>query len=235
MVRIGHRGAAGWEPQNTISSFKKAIALDCDVIETDLHVCRSGEIVLCHDARIDKSSDGAGLIADLTLDELKSFDFGKGERIVQLEELLALAEGRVRLNLELKSDGSGIAAASVIEETIRRTSWNAEDFLITSFNHPELVMFHAELPSVPVGALIKSVLIDTVSYLDQLDVSVLVTSLEFINQSLVDDVHDSDRSVFVYTVNEPHDIDRMYELGVDGIISNYPDRVSKVESRSRFP
>ena len=224
MVRIAHRGASGWEPQNTRLAFEKAIELGCDLIETDVHVCRSGELVLCHDARIDSTSNGTGLIADMDLEELKQYDFGKGQSIMCLDDLLDLAEGRVGVNIELKSTGSGLSCARVLKQAEQVSSWWADHAVVTSFNHRELTAFHRELPDIRFGALIKSILLDTVSYLHQLDASFLVSSIEFIDKQLVDEVHASDRDVYVYTVNDPVDIERMQSLGVDGLIGNYPDR-----------
>jgi glycerophosphoryl diester phosphodiesterase len=224
MVRIAHRGASGWEPQNTRLAFEKAIELGCDLIETDVHVCRSGELVLCHDARIDSTSNGTGFIAHMSLEELKQYDFGKGERIMCLEDLLELAETRVGVNIELKSPGSGRSCAHVLKQAVQDSLWWSDHAAVTSFNHRELAAFHALLPDIRTGALIKSILLDTVSYLHQLDASFLVSSIEFIDKQLVDEVHASDRDVYVYTVNDPVDIERMQSLGVDGLIGNYPDR-----------
>jgi glycerophosphoryl diester phosphodiesterase len=224
MVRIAHRGASGWEPQNTRLAFEKAIELGCDLIETDVHVCGSGELVLCHDARIDSTSTGSGFISHMTLAQLEQFDFGKGEKIMRLEDLLDLAEGRVGVNIELKSPGSAQACAHILSTVMETSDWWGDHAAITSFNHRELTAFHRELPHIRAGALIKSILLDTVSYLDQLDASFLVSSIEFVNSQLVDEVHASNRDVYVYTVNDPVDIERMQSLGVDGLIGNYPDR-----------
>lgn len=233
MIRIGHRGAAGWEPQNTELSFKKAIDLKCDFIETDLHICKSGEIVLFHDARIDSFTNGSGYISELSITELKKFDFGKGQSIVQLEDLLKLAEGKVKLNLELKSRGTGIAAAEILKKTLNETSWKASDFCVSSFNHPELLTFHERLPDVPVGLLIKSILMNTTEYMDSLNIDLLVSSLEFLTPELVEEIHEAGKRVFVYTVNYEEDITEMISLKVDGIVSNFPERIPKSRLQNR--
>ena len=225
MICIGHRGAAGSAPQNTRISFTNAIESGCDYIETDVHLCKSGEAVLCHDARIDSTSNGSGEIAELSLTELRSFDFGRGQRIMTLTELLDLCAGKIRLNLELKSEGSGAYTARLLGRQFQANAWKPEDILVTSFNHRELRHFQSAAPQVPTGALIKAVLVDEAAYVDSLGCSVLVSSLEFINAQLVSDLHALGKQVFVYTVNEPEDITRMGRIGVDGIISNFPERV----------
>jgi glycerophosphoryl diester phosphodiesterase len=141
-----------------------------------------------------------------------------------LEDLLELAETRVGVNIELKSPGSGRSCAHVLKQAVQDSLWWSDHAAVTSFNHRELAAFHALLPDIRTGALIKSILLDTVSYLHQLDASFLVSSIEFIDKQLVDEVHASDRDVYVYTVNDPVDIERMQSLGVDGLIGNYPDR-----------
>ncbi len=225
MICIGHRGAAGWEPQNTCLAFDKAITLGCDYIETDIHICKSGEMVLCHDARIDSTSDGKGFIRDLTLKELLTFDFGKNQQIMTLEELLEQCRGKINLNLELKSTGSGAAVAATLTREIQSGNWNPSQLLITSFNHLELQSFHSLASSIPTGALIKSVLIGQADYIRSLGCDTLVGSLEFASKELVRSMHTAGIQILVYTVNDPRDIDHMIEIGVDGIISNYPDRV----------
>ncbi len=225
MICIGHRGAAGWEPQNTFLAFEKAITLGCDFIETDIHICKSGEMVLCHDAKIDSTSDGIGHIKDLTLEELRTFDFGKHQQIMTFEELLDQCRDRINLNLELKSDGSGAATAALLTDQIRLGTWKPYQLLITSFNHLELQIFHTLAPAIPTGALIKSVLIDEAEYVTSLGCKALVASLEFTSVELVRQMHAARIAVYVYTANDPRDIDYFIEMGVDGIISNYPDRV----------
>lgn len=234
MIRIGHRGAAGWEPQNTRLSFEKAITLGCDFIETDVHLCKTGELILCHDARIDATSNGTGLIAEMSLDELQRYDFGKGQTVMHLEQLLDLAIDRIGLNIELKGPGSGTATAGVLKkELVDPSGWWHNHLMVTSFNHRELRAFQNALPSVPAGALIKAVLLDTAAYLDQLDVSFLVTSVEFIDKDLVGEVHATGRDVYVYTVDDPADIARMQHLGADGLIGNFPDRFPLPEPHLR--
>jgi glycerophosphoryl diester phosphodiesterase len=225
MLKIGHRGAAGWEPQNTWLSFKHAIALGCDVIETDIRICSTGEGVLIHDAKIKDSSGKSHAVSKLSLTELRTFDLGKNQRIMTLEDLLTKIPGGVNLNLELKSVGSALLTARILRKAILESNWTSENFTITSFNHPELLIFKEELPEIQIGALIKSVMVDPCRYLDNLGISLIVTSLEFVTNDLVAILHLSGKLVYIYTVDEPEDIKSMFDMQVDGIISNYPDRI----------
>jgi glycerophosphoryl diester phosphodiesterase len=226
MIKIGHRGAAGWEPQNTWLSFKHAISLACDIIETDIRICGTGEAVLIHDAKIKDSSGKIHTVGTLSLTELRTFDLGKNQKIMTLDNLLTKIPGGVNLNLELKSDGSALLTARILRKVILESDWTPENFTITSFNHPELLIFKNELPEIRIGALIKSVMVDPCRYLDTLGISLIVTSLEFVTKNMVDDLHSSGKIVYVYTVDEPEDIKNMFDMKVDGIISNYPDRIT---------
>lgn len=226
MLKIGHRGAAGWEPQNTWLSFKHAISLGCDVIETDIRICSTGEAVLIHDAKIKDSSGKSHVVGNLSLTELRTFNLGKNQRIMTLEDLLTKIPGGVNLNLELKSVGSALLTARILQKAILESNWTPENFTITSFNHPELMIFKNEMPEIQIGALIKSIMVDPCRYLDNLGISLIVTSLEFVTKNLVEVLHASGKFVYVYTVNEPEDIKSMFDMQVDGIISNYPDRIT---------
>ncbi|NQT59623.1 MAG: glycerophosphodiester phosphodiesterase [Bacteroidetes bacterium] len=226
MLRIGHRGAAGWEPQNTWLSFERAVSIACDIIETDIRICGTGEAVLIHDAKIKDSSGKSYTVGELSLAELRKIDLGKNQKIMTLENLLSKIQSGTRLNLELKSIGSAMLVARILRKAISETGWDYKDFMITSFIHPELIILKNELPEISVGALIKSIMVDPCSYLDDLGISLIVTSLEFITKNLVDEMHTSGKQVYIYTVDDPDDIQSMFDMQVDGIISNYPDRIT---------
>ena len=228
MLKIGHRGAAGWEPQNTWLSFAHALALPCDIIETDIRICGSGEAVLIHDAKIKDSSGTSHTVGKLSLTELRTFNLGKNQKIMTLDNLLTKLPGGVKLNLELKSIGSALLTARILRKAMLESKWTPEDFTITSFNHPELLIFKNELPEIQIGVLIKSVMVNPCGYQDNLGISLMITSLEFITKNLIDELHSSGKLVYVYTVDEPEDIKSMCDMQVDGIISNYPDRIDLV-------
>ena len=102
VVKVGHRGAAGHEPENTLRSFRKALDLGADMVELDVHLCGTGELVVIHDETVDRTTDGSGSVRDMPFHELRGLDAGKGERIPTLREVLDLLEGRAGVNIELK-------------------------------------------------------------------------------------------------------------------------------------
>ena len=119
VLRIGHRGAAGRAPENTLFSFEKAVLLGCDMTELDVHLCRSGEIVVIHDETVDRTTDGSGRVSDLTLNELKLLNAGQGEAIPTLYEVLSLLRDMISLNIELK----GLGTAKPVSDLVKELGW----------------------------------------------------------------------------------------------------------------
>lgn len=226
MQRIGHRGAAGWEPQNTELSFLKAIDLDCDMIETDVHLCATGELVLAHDPWVSGlGTEQSSIIRTTGLQELRQHDLGRAQHMMLLEELLDLAEGRIALDIELKAPGTGAAVAAVLKQRLQSHRFEASALLVTSFIHRELITFKQLLPEVRIGILLKAALIDPAAYIEKLDAAVLVSSSSFLDRQTVEELQRSGKQVFVYTPNSREEISRFTSMGVDGIISDHPERI----------
>lgn len=225
MLKIGHRGAMGYEPENTLKSFQKALDLGVDMTELDVYVCKSGELVVIHDDKVDRTTDGHGYVIDKTFKEIRSLDAGKGEKIPTLEEVLDLLDRKIPINIELKGENTAEPVAKLIDKYINNNDWKEEDFFISSFNHYELKKFKELKPNIKVGALIVGIPIDFSDYAEKVNAYSVNLNLEFINQQFVDDAHSRGLKVFVFTVNDKDDIKRMRDLGVDGLFSNYPDRI----------
>jgi len=227
MFIIAHRGASGTEPENTLPAFALALEQKSDMIETDVHVCASGEAVLCHNHCI--LLDGEiRAIKTLTLEELQAFDAGKGNRIPTLNEMLDRMNPNIKINLELKGPGSETEVAEILRKRIKNENWSDENFLITSFDHFRVEDFRDLMPEVPRGALFKSQIISINDYMEQLNINTLITGFEFIRKSRVEELHRAGRKVMVFTVNEDSDILNMADMGVDGIITNYPEKARKL-------
>lgn len=224
-LKIGHRGACGYAPENTLASFEKAVELGVDMIELDVFVCASGELVVIHDHRVDATTNGSGYVDQMSLWSLKNLDAGGGQQIPMLREVFDLVNRRVCIDIELKAEGTAQAVAELIAEYILLRGWRYEDFIVTSFNHHELRLFKSLVPEVSIGALYTGIPLDYAQCAQKLAADYMVVSSQFINQQFVDDAHARGVQIFVYTVDHPEDISRMKVLGVDGICSNYPDRI----------
>ena len=225
ILKIGHRGAMGYEPENTLSSFKKALELNVDMVELDVHVCKTGELVVIHDDKVDRTTNGRGYVIEKKFNELRTLDVGNGEKIPTLEEVLDLINKKIKVNIELKGEGTAKPAFEVIERYVRDRNWKYDDFLISSFNHYELKKFNELNPRTKIGLLIADMSISYAEFAGKVNAYSVNICIEFINQALVDDIHKRGLKVFVWTVDDLEDIARMKLLGVDGIISNFPDRI----------
>jgi len=227
MLKIGHRGAMGYAPENTLASFAKALELGVDGIELDVHLCKSGELVVIHDARVNRTTNGKGSVLDKTLEEIKILDAGNGQHIPTLSEVLDFVNRRAIIDIELKAEGIGKSVAKVVHHYIQEQGWGKNLFMISSFDHHELMRCHNMIPEVPFGPLIAAKLLDYALFAQAMQADAIMPFYEFLDGEFVQDAHQRGLKVITWTVNRPDDIKKMLNFGVDGIISNYPDRLRK--------
>jgi len=225
MLRIGHRGACGYAPENTLASFKKALELSVDYIELDVLLSRDGFLVVIHDDKVDRTTNGTGLVIKKALEELKQLDAGNGEKIPTLQEVLDLIDKKAKVNIELKGKETAEPVAQLIETYVRTKGWTYDDFIISSFDNQGLHVFKALKPQVKIGALIADTPLDYVKFKKDLKAYSINISMEFINKRFVDNAHIHGLKVLVFTVNDINDIERIKKLNVDGIFSDFPDRI----------
>ena len=225
VIKIGHRGASGYAPENTLKSFRKAIELGADAIELDVYVCKSKELVVIHDDKVDRTTNGFGYTCEKNLEELKKLDAGEGEKIPLLTEVLDLIDKKVRINIELKGENTAEPVNKIIQKYIKEKAWKNENFLISSFNYYELKKFNEINPDIEIGALITGIPIGFCEFAQKVNAKYVNPSIEFINQDFIDDAHKKGLKVYVWIVDDFDDIKKMKELGVDGIFSNFPDRL----------
>ncbi|MFH1061272.1 MAG: glycerophosphodiester phosphodiesterase family protein [Candidatus Omnitrophota bacterium] len=225
ILKIGHRGAAGYEPENTLLSFQKALELKVDMVELDVQACKSGELMVIHDLKLDRTTNGKGYVCEKTYDELRCLDAGKNQKIPTLPEALDLLDRKVKVNIEIKGSGIANTLFNLIQEYVKDKAWSWDDFLVSSFNHYEIQEFRQLTSEVKTGAIIAGIPIGYGQCASMLNCYSLHPSKEFINQALIDDAHKRGLKVYAYTFNEPEEIQKIKSLGVDGIFSNFPDRI----------
>lgn len=224
-ISIGHRGACGYAPENTLLSFEKAIELGVDMIEFDVHLCKSGELVVIHDATVDRVSNGTGFVADKTLDELQNLDLGYDQIIPTLEQVLDCIDRRVKVDIELKGENTAPHVAEIIRRYVVERGWSYDDFLVTSFNHYELVDFQRHCNMVAIAPIISSIPLGYAAFVDYLSAQYVVADYGCVNAEFIEDAHQRGIKVFLYTLNHPQDIAHARGLGTDGLFSDYPDRL----------
>jgi glycerophosphoryl diester phosphodiesterase len=225
ILRIGHRGAKGHLAENTLESIQKALAFGVDAIEIDVHRCKTGELVVIHDFTLDRTTNGSGEIAKKSLAELKALKVENQFEIPLLTEVLDAIKGKYAINIELKGLNTATATSEIIKKYIAEKSWKYEDFIVSSFQKNELFQMRQLDENVPLGILSKASVTEAIELGKLLNASAIHPSLGIITRDNVKASHAAGFKVNVWTVNEPGDITRMREFGVDGIISDFPDRL----------
>ena len=224
LICFGHRGARGHEPENTLLSIDTAIRLGANYVEFDVQLCEQS-LVLMHDPRLERTTNGKGRIDEVSFDYLRSLDAGKGQQVPTLQEVLTLAENRVSLNIEIKSAaGTSAILASSLRAALS-DGWSESQLLVSSFHLPELYEFKQMAPEIPVAVLVCGVPLDWAACASEMGAQALNISAEFADPRLIQDAHSRGLKVYAYTVNHPDDMRALAKAGVDGVFSDYPDRV----------
>jgi glycerophosphoryl diester phosphodiesterase len=223
MLCIGHRGAMGHEPENTLLSIKKAIALGVDAIEIDVYNLENNLVVI-HDRDLSQTTNGTGYLEHNSFDYVRSLDAGKGEQVPTLEEVFEIVDRQVIINIELKGTNTAKLVVSLIQTYIR-TGWSYADFVVSSFNHDQLHQVKAICPEIIMGMLIYGLPWRYLASAQELQADLVIPNLDYVTSELVDSAHQQGLQVWVYTVNQPDDLKLMKALGADGIFTNYPERV----------
>lgn len=222
---IGHRGACGYAPENTLASFRKALELGVHGFEFDIQMSSDGEPVVIHDATLDRTTNGTGQVSDHSLAELQQLNAGEGEIIPSFRNLLDLVDKRCRLFVELKAEHCTQAVVDIITEYVEHLGWNYEQFFVCSFDHMQIAAVRALNPDIRTCALLVGIPVTLAEIAVEAGAWSIHPCIHHLNQALVDDAHRRGLKVFTWTVDEPHDIAKARAFGVDGIFSNYPDRL----------
>ena len=223
MLCIGHRGARGYAPENTLKSMAVALDMGTPWVEIDVYYV-DNHVVVIHDERLERTTNGNGYIKERSFQYLRTLDAGDGEKIPTLDEVLDLICGRAGINIELKDYDAVGPVLEIIQKRVNR-NWEINKFLVSSFNHFTLAGINKLDRRILIGLLLDGIPENYPSITKDLNAYSVNQSIEFIYSDFVMEAHDLGLKVFVYTVNEPDDIKRMEDMGVDGVFTDYPDRV----------
>jgi glycerophosphoryl diester phosphodiesterase len=232
---IGHRGAAGSAPENTIASFRRAAELGCRWVEFDVQLSADDVPILFHDSSLSRTTNGAGRLTRVTLDGLKKLDAGSwfgadfaGEKIPTLAEaLLEIAKLGLIPNIEIKSPRAYAAqtARLAIIEAFKVWPKDAPLPFISSFSPEALVQARKVVPNWPRGYLSPYVTQAKIVAAQKLGCASFGLALKRVDAKSIAQLHDSGFLVFVYTVNDRNEAERLFALGVDGLFSDRPDEI----------
>lgn len=226
LLVIGHRGAMGHETENTIASIQKALNLNVDMIEIDVFKIATGEIVVFHDDTIERLTNGTGNIEDYSLEELQKVEVIGNHKIPLLTEVLDVIDAKVPLNIELKGAGTAEDVDAIIQNYIAKKNWTLNDFLISSFNWDELKIMRQLNDKVSIAILIEEANpLEALPIAKELKAIAINPDYEKLDVEIAHKIKEAGFKIYPWTVNEEQAILKMKGIGVDGVFTNYPERV----------
>ncbi|MED4287264.1 glycerophosphodiester phosphodiesterase family protein [Priestia megaterium] len=234
---VAHRGASAYAPENTIAAFDKAVEMKADYIEIDVQRSKDGKLVVIHDTTVDRTTDGTGKVGNLTFNELRNLDAGswKGEQFVgaqipTFDEILDRYRGKIGILIELKAPELYPGIEENIAEKLKKRSLDKpqnEKIIVQSFNHNSIKKMNELLPKVPIGVLTSSsadateqALQEFSTYADYFNPSYGIVTPDLVNQ-----VHSLGMQIGSWTVRSQEAANFLLDVGVDAIITDYPDYV----------
>lgn len=224
ILKIGHRGAKGHVTENTLESIKKALDLGVDGIEIDVHLCASGELVVFHDYTLDRVTDGTGEISKFKLKELKRIKTKGSFQIPTLAQVLLLVENRCLLNIELRGENTAKEACRLIEFYVKNKGWEYKNIIVSSFQSSLLETVYNINDQILLGVLTDTSLEKAVKFARTIHAFSIHPDHTMLTQENVEQLKEEFK-VFTYTVNNLKPIKRIKSYEVDGIITDFPDRL----------
>lgn len=237
-LNIAHRGFSGKYPENTMRAFIEAVGVGCDGIETDLQMTKDGVIVICHDETIDRTTNGIGYIAEYNYEDLCKFDAGikygddfAGEKIPSLNEFFEYVKDKnLYINLELKNN---IIQYENIEEKVIEKIYEyslENNVILSSFNHYSMIKVKEIDNRIKTGLLYVSNIYNVHQYSKNLKADALHPFYPAVfDKDIVKDIQDNGILINAYTVDEESHMKILMELGIDGLITNFPDKLKKIK------
>lgn len=219
MLNIAHRGARAFEPENTLLSFEKAIDLNADGIELDVHLSSDEAIMVIHDETIDRTTSGNGFVNQHTASALKKYE------IPTLIEVLELINHNCFVNIELKGIGTAKPVIELITYYILNKNWYYTDFLISSFDWKMLEEVQLLDPKIRIGVLTEESVEEALAFAKKLKAYSIHPDYRLLSKENVALMQENGFKVFPWTVNSIEDIQKIKSFNVNGIISDFPDRI----------
>ncbi len=221
---IGHRGAMGHETENTLASVQKAMDLGVDMIEIDVFKISSGEIVVFHDERVERLSNSGGLIEEYNIFDVNKLILNGNHKIPMLQDVLKLIDNQVALNIELKGANTAEKVNFIVENYVDKKGWALDNFIISSFKWDELRKMRNFNQNIKIAILTEEDPIDAIPIAKELNAVAINPFFESLTEENINRIQSEGLKVYTWTVNETEDIQKMKNFGVDGIITNYPER-----------
>ena len=226
---VGHRGAMGHVLENTIESVQKAIELNVDGIEIDVFKSKTGELVVYHDPFLSRLSNSNAFIEQISLDSIKKVELIGGYFIPTLTEIVDIIPEKIFLNIELKGQDTAFETNKIIINYLNTYNFPVSKFIISSFRWDELKKIRSFNKDIPIAILVDSLykIDDAIKLAKQINAVSLNPNKEFITKEIVNKIQSKNIKVYPYTINTPRNIRKMRSMGVDAIITDYPERIKR--------
>ena len=219
---IGHRGAKGHIAENTLASIKKAIDLGADGVEVDVFKCLTGEIVVFHDKSLDKLTNGIGLIEEKTLEELKKLRvLDSQEQIPTLLEVIKSIDEDVFLNIELKGRNTAEGSLDLVKKHVKKS----DNILFSSFNWDELKDLRKLDSEIKIALITRENPLLAINPALSLNAIAINPSYKSLNKNNTSEIYKAGLKIYTWTVNDTVQISEMINLGVHGIITDFPEKI----------
>lgn len=246
LITIAHRGASGYAPENTFASFDKALKMKADYIEFDIQRTSDGKLVIIHDPTVDRTTNGRGSVQSMSFSQLKMLDAGTwfskdytNQRIPSFQELLNRYAGKVKMLIELKNPSQYPGIEKEVADVLTKYHLDSrpnDEIIIQSFDKNSVQTFHRILPAVSTGVLLKykplgippRQLNEMAKYADFVN-----PNKSMANPQLIKRIHELGMKTTPYTVNDRETASYMKSIGVDGMVTNYPDYVTELNQGKR--
>ena len=224
-VVCGHRGAMGHETENTLASIKKGMELKADMLEIDVFKIKTGEMVVFHDDDLDRITNAKGKIEDYSFDDLRKVLVAGKHQIPTLQEVIETIDKKVVLNIELKGTNTATDTYRIIEE-YKKKGWSNKDFFISSFRVEELQTMRSLSKEITIGLLAyKDPIANIIKTAKTLSAQAINPYYKTLTTENVAIMKANNFKIYPWTVNEPIDINNLQALKVNGIITDYPERI----------
>jgi glycerophosphoryl diester phosphodiesterase len=225
MLKIAHRGFKGIAPENTLLAFQKALDIHVDGIELDVHLSADEHIMVIHDETIDRTTSGKGFVNKLSVQELKFFSIEKNQKIPTLQEVFELVNKKCMINIELKGKGTTEPVLDLIEKYIIEKKWNYNHFLVSSFDWNALQQLRLLNEKIPIGVLTQTDLDLAIAFAKFMNAETIHPYYHLLTKENTLKMQEKGLQVFPWTINEIEDIRKIKAFNVNGIISDFPDRI----------
>ena len=225
MLKIGHRGAKGYEPENTLVSFQKALDMQVDGIELDVHLSADGELIIIHDETIDRTTNGKGSVNALSLRELKNFQIDGIHKIPTLKEVFDLVNQDCFINIELKNYDTTEKVVSLIKKYVSKKGWKYDRFLVSSFDWNALQQIRFLSDEIPIGVLTETNLDLALAFAKFIQAKSIHPHFHLLTKENTAKIQEKGLQVFPWTINEVEDIQKIKTFNVNGIITDFPNRI----------